>query len=137
MYSCSRYSCSGLVISLNKNNWLVFSVCHCPKVIITFNSTYIIIKYVLFYYSLCLAFWSNFLRWRPLLITFFIKDMWKIFIAIHIYIILVGLPMPCKCQPPPTPHNYKFKSFGVSAFLATLKSCFIWQRCTEYLSLSR
>ncbi len=53
---------------------------------------------------------------------------------------LVGLPMPCKCHPPtaPRPQPRPHRTFiNLRAFLATMKSCLIWQRRTEALSLSR
>jgi hypothetical protein len=40
-------------------------------------------------------------------------------------------PTPPRLLPPDPLHFYKFKSFGVPAFLATLQFCLIWQRRTD------
>jgi len=48
---------------------------------------------------------------------------------------LVGLPIPCMCYPaslPPAPPHPTF----VSAFLATLKSCFTWYGCTDFVAVA-
>ncbi len=62
------------------------------------------------------------------------------------YCILVGLALQVSAPPPPLPtltanplprpRPHRF-FINLRAFLATMKSCLIWQRCTEALSLSR